>query len=282
MNTFFRLPQLVPLVSVFFFYGVFSAKVAEAATGMEAKSPIDIRSDSTTFVEKLPVPRFNLSSNTNLDVINTGSPEMGETIQANVAANAGSVTLGGNTYNLSQFHFNTPGEHLLNGQRSTMEVHMVFADAANANNLLVVGRWINEGSFNSALDPIFSNLPQTTTDHLAVNSFDLNSLLPTSLESFRYTGSLPGTSAENVKWVNLAQPLEMSATQVQNFQTLFPMGNAHPVQPLDGRIILTDVPGFATAVPEPKTYAMLFAGLGLIGVIARRRRATSGFYSSIA
>lgn len=282
MNTFFRRLQLVSLVSVFFFCGVFSAKAVEAATGMEAKSPIDIRSDSTTFVEKLPAPQFNLSSNTNLDVINTGSPEMGETIEANVAANAGSVTLGGNTYNLSQFHFNTPGEHPLNGQRSTMEMHMVFADAANANNLLVVGRWINQGSFNSALDPIFSNLPQTSADHLTVNSFDLNSLLPTNLESFRYTGSLPGTSAEDVKWINLAQPLEMSTAQIQNFQELFPMGNAHPVQPLDGRIILTDVPGFAAPIPEPETYAMLLAGLALIGFMARRRLANPGFMGSIA
>lgn len=30
-----------------------------------------------------------------------------------------------------------------------------------------------------------------------------------------------------------------------------------------------------TAVPEPETYAMLLAGLGLIGTIARRRKASS-------
>ena len=29
---------------------------------------------------------------------------------------------------------------------------------------------------------------------------------------------------------------------------------------------------FATAVPEPETYAMLLAGLGLMGVVARRRK----------
>jgi hypothetical protein len=31
--------------------------------------------------------------------------------------------------------------------------------------------------------------------------------------------------------------------------------------------------GFATAVPEPETYAMLLAGLGMIGTIIRRRKA---------
>jgi hypothetical protein len=30
--------------------------------------------------------------------------------------------------------------------------------------------------------------------------------------------------------------------------------------------------GFATAVPEPETYAMLLAGLGIVGTIIRRRQ----------
>jgi hypothetical protein len=34
--------------------------------------------------------------------------------------------------------------------------------------------------------------------------------------------------------------------------------------------------GFATAVPEPETYAMLLAGLGMIGTIIRRRRGKQG------
>ena len=32
------------------------------------------------------------------------------------------------------------------------------------------------------------------------------------------------------------------------------------------------VPGLTSAVPEPETYAMLLAGLGLVGFIARRRK----------
>jgi hypothetical protein len=40
---------------------------------------------------------------------------------------------------------------------------------------------------------------------------------------------------------------------------------------LDG--IGDNATGFATAVPEPETYAMLLAGLGMIGTIIRRRKA---------
>jgi hypothetical protein len=43
---------------------------------------------------------------------------------------------------------------------------------------------------------------------------------------------------------------------------------------LDG--IGDNAKGFATAVPEPESYAMLLAGLGMIGSIIRRRKAKQG------
>jgi carbonic anhydrase len=60
---------------------------------------------------------------------------------------------------------------------------MVFADSTD--NLPVVGRWINQGSFNTALDPIFTDLP-TTSETNQVADFNLNSLLPGNLQSFRH------------------------------------------------------------------------------------------------
>lgn len=35
--------------------------------------------------------------------------------------------------------------------------------------------------------------------------------------------------------------------------------------------VASDQLGFATAVPEPETWAMLLCGLGLVGAVARRR-----------
>jgi hypothetical protein len=43
---------------------------------------------------------------------------------------------------------------------------------------------------------------------------------------------------------------------------------------LDG--IGDNAKGFATAVPEPESYAMLLAGLGMIGTIIRRRKSQQG------
>lgn len=276
-----RLLQLTPLISALCLAALPSKEVNAAGDrladnviddileGMEAQSPIDIRSDNTYFGRLSPL-HFNLSSDTDLSVVNTGSPSTESTIRANVDPGEGSVTVDGKTYSLAQFHFHEPSEHLENSKPTPLEMHLVFA---NADNLLVAGRWVNEGSFNNALGPIFSDLPQTPTEEKSVNDFNLNALLPDTMESFRYTGSLTTPPfTEGVQWINFAQPLEMSAAQIQAFETLFPEGNTRPVQPLNGRIILTDLPGFVAAVPEPETYAMLLAGLGLIGFIAAKRQ----------
>ena len=270
----FRMLQLAPLASALFLTQLPAASAAtmdEVLEGMEKQSPVDIRPDNTYFAT-LPPLQFNLSPDTDLRVENTGSPDHESAIKANIFSGGGSVTVDGHTYNLAQFHFHTPSEHLERSKSTPLELHMVFADATD--NLLVVGRWINQGSFNSALDPIFSDLPSPSATH-QVSDFDLNALLPDNLQSFRYSGSLTTPPfTEGVSWVNLAQPLEMAASQIQAYQELFPEGNTRPVQPLVDRIILTDVPGFATTVPEPQNYAMLLAGLGLLGFMTRRRTQT--------
>lgn len=227
----------------------------------ERQSPIDIRPENTVF-SALPPLQFAFSSDTPLEVVNTGSPDIEKNLRANVNPGEGGLTVGGREWDLVQFHFHTPSEHLLKGHATPMEMHMVFS---NASDLLVVGRWIEEGSFNNALDPIFAHLPQTASETLNIDHFNLNTLLPTNLDSFRYPGSLTTPPfSENVSWVMLSQPLEMSHNQIGAFTSLFPDGDSRSVQELNGRLVHSDVPGFATAVPEPQTYAMILAGLCLI------------------
>lgn len=293
MNT--SLFRLLPLVSALFLAGLPAAQantLAESLAVMEKQSPIDINAQDTKFQQLSPL-QFNLSSDTTLSVINNGSPDETKTAaRANVLPGAGSLTVDGDTYQLAQFHFHTPAENLENGHKFPMEMHLVFADASN--NLLVVGRWVQgvdgPNAPTTALDPIFNDLPTNTTQTHVFNHFDLNALLPSNLESFRYDGSLTTPPfTEGVKWVDLAQPLFMSSAEINNFSSLFPVnplsphgGDARDIQALNGRIVLTDVPGFASAVPEPETYAMLLAGLGLIGFAARRRLVNPGFTGSAA
>jgi carbonic anhydrase len=272
----FRLLPLATLVPSLFLVGL---PVAQAA--LPHQSPIDINANNTLFQQLSPL-QFNLSSDTTLSVINNGSPDVNATAaRANVVDGAGSVTVDGNTYDLAQFHFHTPAEDLLNGHTYPMEMHLVFTDAKD--NILVVGRWVEEGAANSALAPIFDDLPQNTTQTHVFNHFDLNALVPDNLQSFRYDGSLTTPPySEGVKWIDLAQPLQMSANQINAYSSLFPDGDAREIQDINDRVILTDVPGFAAAVPEPETYAMLLAGLALIGFAVRRENKRAGGYDAVS
>lgn len=270
--TLFRLSQQAALFSALLLFGLPASHADTSATppSMQAQSPVDFRSDNTYFGH-LPPLNFNLSSDTPLNVINNGSPDPEKTaVRANVNPGAGSLTISGHEWNLAQFHFHSPSEDLLNGKTFPMEMHLVFSDSNN--DLLVVGRWVEEGAFNSAMDPIFSHIPQTTDDTLHIDHFNLNTLLPENLASFRYTGSLTTPPfSENVRWVDLYEPMYMSHDQIDAFSSMFPEGDAREVQPLNGRIILTDVHNFVSGVPEPETYAMLLAGLCLMAFVAGRK-----------
>ncbi len=152
-----------------------------------------------------------------------------------------------------------------------MELHMVHQ--LTSREYLVVGRWIEIGAFNSALDSIFSDLPPNGGDIFDLPSFDLNSLLPGDLRSYRYTGSLTTSPyTEGVNWVMLHESLQLSADQVAGFRALFPGGNEREWQNLNGRMIRTDVAGFSS-VPEPSTAALL--GLGVLLIVGQAKRLAS-------
>jgi carbonic anhydrase len=241
--------------------------LAGSLSAAPTQSPIDIRSENTVFAT-LPALNFLYGSAVPLDVINNGSPDEEATIRANVAAGAGSLSVAGTTYDLTQFHFHTESEHLVNGSPAEMEMHMVHQSATG--ELLVVGRFIELGLANVLLDVIFSNLPQNPGDSLPIGSFDLAGLLPADLRSFRYTGSLTTPPfTEGVNWILLAEPLEFSSAQIDAFRDLFPDGNERPPQDLNGRTIVTDVAGFSS-VPEPGTFVLFSVG-GLV-ILARRIR----------
>ena len=154
----FRLLPLATLVPSLFLAGLPAAQAA-----LPQQSPIDINANNTRFQQLSPL-QFSLSSDTTLSVINNGSPDVNATAaRANVDEGAGLVTVDGNTYDLAQFHFHTPAEHLVNGHTFPMEMHLVFTDAKD--NILVVGRWVEQGASNSALAPFSRTCPRTPHRH---------------------------------------------------------------------------------------------------------------------
>jgi carbonic anhydrase len=231
------------------------------------QSPIDITSYNTYYNPYLPAFDFNYSSSTTLDVHNTGSPDTEATVKAFVEAGAGSLTVGGTSYDLLQFHFHAPAEHLINGVSSALELH--FVHQSLGGQYLVVGSLFEVGAFNSAIDPIFSDLPTSLADPKTVNGFNLNSLLPNVLTSFRYDGSLTTSPyTEGVKWNVLTTHATLSQTQLDAFLALFPSGDSREEQDFHGRV-RTDLAGFSS-IPEPTSMAIGL--LCMIPLAARSRR----------
>jgi len=246
--------------------GVGSSTAAHAAV----QSPINITSYNTYYNPSLPAFSFNFSSSTTLDVRNTGSPDTEATVKAIVGAGAGSLTLGGTTYDLLQFHFHAPAEHLINGVASALELHFVHQSAVG--ELLVVGQLFEVGAFNSSIDPIFSDLPLVSGGQKTVNGFNLNALLPNTLTSFRYDGSLTTSPyTGGVKWNVLTTRSSLSQSQLNGFRALFPDGDSREEQDFDG-FVLTDLNGFSS-VPEPTSMAIGL--LCVIPIVARARQKRS-------
>ncbi|HJR06392.1 MAG TPA: carbonic anhydrase family protein [Pyrinomonadaceae bacterium] len=232
---------LIALFALFVLAPLSRSTAQEIGTSVGSEqTPIDIRNEDLTFVENLPSLGFSYGTKVSLDVVNTGSPGEFATVRAVVPDGGGALTVAGVTYKLLQFHWHAPSEHELNGQKFPMEMH--FVHQAADGTLSVVGVFIKSGKENKELAKIFADLPAQTNEHRAVARLNLTKLLPRNLESFRYAGSLTTPDfAEGVRWVVLAEPIEMSSEQIAAFTALFPEGNSREVQPLNGRTILTDV-----------------------------------------
>ena len=205
--------------------------------GLE-QSPIDIRAEDLVVVDSLSALHFTYATRVTLDVVNTGSPDEEATVRANVSAGTGRLWVAGVTYNLLQFHWHTPSEHLIEGEEFPLEMHLVHHAADGT--LLVVGIFVVQGERHAELDKIFAHLPEEG-ESTTVRKFNLRRLLPEDHESFRYGGSLTTPPfTEGARWVVLVEPIEMSRRQIQAFMNLFPEGNRREVQPLNGREVLTD------------------------------------------
>lgn len=160
----------------------------------------------------------------------------GHTIQVN--ADAGCACSIGNTkFDLLQFHFHHPSEHLLSGKPFDLECHFVHKSASGA--LAVVGVFIRPGAKNAVLAPLFDAMPAKEGPEVrAAGSIDSAALMPKSGGYFRYMGSLTTPPcSEGLTWTVYKEPIEASADQIRQFASLFP-NNARPVQRQNRRFLL--------------------------------------------
>ena len=159
----------------------------------------------------------------------------GHTIEMTPESGNG-IVLDGVRHELQQFHFHHPGEHLVDGARFPLEMHLVHRNAGGG--LAVIGVLFAPGEANDALAPAWAHLPRDTETPRAVSAeLDLASLLPSMRTTWRYAGSLTTPPCtEGVAWVIPAEPLSMSAAQIAAFAAIYPH-NCRPVQPLGERVL---------------------------------------------
>jgi carbonic anhydrase len=157
----------------------------------------------------------------------------GLTLRADYAPGS-SITLDGQPYELIQFHFHTPSEHLIAEKPYDMELHLVHRNQAGA--LAVIGVFIEKGKGNPIVQKIWDVMPNPNAKEKIANAtVNAESLLPKNRIFYRYQGSLTTPPcSEGVEWIVMRQPIALSAEQIDRFQQLFDP-NARPVQPMNQR-----------------------------------------------
>lgn len=261
---------------------------AEAGTLLpgESQSPIDIVT-SEAIVARLDPLKFNYASNTTLTIVDTGAPGEEATVRADVSLPAPSggacpycglnhgqvvapdntLTIGDTVYDLVQFHLHTGAEHLIDGVREAMEIH--FVHRASDGTLAVVGQLIRIGAENIALAPYFDALALLGSGPVTIDNFDLAALIPDDLTSYRYPGSLTTPPfSEGVNWNVLSTVTEVSQAQFDAFAALFPDGNSREEQPINARVVYTDV--VPAPVPLPASGLLIAAAFGGLALVRRR------------
>ncbi|GAA3815607.1 carbonic anhydrase [Cellulomonas soli] len=193
-----------------------------------SQSPVDL-----TGASDVAVADPDLSYVSGLaELTNTGhsvqiSPHSGSTL-----------TIDGKVSALAQIHLHEPSEHTVDGVKYDAELHFVHKDGAGAITVMAV--LLTVGDENAALQSYLTSLPTEVDGTTMIDDFDPAALLPDSLASFRYTGSLTTPPCtEGVSWVVLEEPVEVSAAQLAAFRAVIPE-NDRPVQPLGERELLLD------------------------------------------
>jgi carbonic anhydrase len=207
-------------------WGSLAPEYAPCAEGAE-QSPIDLAGGSGD------PPSLEVAyGSSSLALANNG-----HSVQAEVAGDH-SITLGGTRYALEQFHFHAPSEHTLDGEELALELH--FVNAAEDGSLAVLGVMVRAGEENRAWGEITRALAGASAagDEAEAGTVDLQALLPADPAGARrwaYAGSLTTPPCtEGVAWTVFAEPIEMSAEQIEAFKSAYD-ANARPVQPLGER-----------------------------------------------
>ncbi len=213
-------------------WGDLKAEYKACGAGRE-QSPIDI--DAAGAARMTPLSfHYKVSV---IEMVNNG-----HTVQASYGAGS-YITLGGERFDLLQFHFHTPSEHRVAGRSFPMEIHFVHRN--KQGRLAVVGVLIAAGEASLAARELWDRLPaapnsKSSDTRALINARDL---MPAGANYFRYSGSLTTPPcSEQVDWFVLQKPITFSIDQIARIRGIMGI-NARPVQARNGRYLLQGIDG---------------------------------------
>lgn len=214
-------------------WGALSDQYQLCATGKN-QSPINIQGTYHS-TDQHPI-QIDYAENPENIVFN------GHTVQVNAKNSQNNkVTIDGENYYLKQFHFHTPSENTIDGKQFPLEIHFVNANAQGQLTVLAV--MVENGQANPEWTKLWKDFKAQENQTKPITSqIQLQNLLPTTREYYRFSGSLTTPPcSEGVNWIVYKNPITMSQDQIQMLQKVLNFQhNNRPVQVQNGRIIIED------------------------------------------
>jgi carbonic anhydrase len=213
------------------------------AAGYPFQSPINITAKPINLANVLKVGYA--PNNSTGATIAVGPGTLGDGVEVGFdPSNSDYLTAGGTVYQLTQFHFHSPSEDLIDGKSTNLEIH--FVNQSAQGGVSVLGVFLKLGAHNYALDPILKAMNPAlpaTSPPLPINGpINLAGLLPTNMQGWFYQGSLTtGAFAGPLNWFVFQKPITLDLNQFKTYETFakaegfYP--NARATQPLNGRML---------------------------------------------
>jgi carbonic anhydrase len=154
-----------------------------------------------------------------------------------MTVNGGGFSLLGKSYELIRVQFHRPSEITVAGRAFEMDAQLVHK--SEDGKLAIVTVLLEKGAENPLVQMALNNLPLEKGGEVSPEgqNVDVARLLPDNPRYFAFMGSLTTPPCtEDVLWLVLKQPQQISSEQLAIFQRLYPP-NARPVQPGFGRVI---------------------------------------------
>lgn len=168
---------------------------------------------------------YDYSKKVDAKIINTG--ETVKMYTSEPSDSFGTISFNSKVYHASQLHFHAPAEHLIDGVRRPLEMHIVHSRPENSD-LIVLGLTFIETAYDNpwlekfiaaglpSIAGHYSEVPAQMADYPSLNDF-----LRQSFPVWSYLGSLTSPPCDEVvTWLFVPEPLPASTSQLAKLAAL--------------------------------------------------------------